>query len=89
MCKSTRVREDCINSDFSNPLKMAKIACYKLQSMVYGGGGDLNICIRKDCSCFFEISADLAKNLCAPKVIRQNSYRREKVDDKDEKAIPI
>ena len=52
---------------------MANVPGNKLQIMVNCCSRNLNVRIRKDHTCFFEISADAAENLCNADVVRQNS----------------
>ena len=54
---------------------MAKVPGNKLQIMAYGCRSNLNVRIRKDHACAFEMSADASENLRNADVVRQNGDR--------------
>ena len=51
---------------------MAKVPGNKLEVMTNGCSRNLNVRVRKDHTCVFEMSADAAENLRNADVIRQN-----------------
>ena len=52
---------------------MANVPGNKLQIMANGCSRNLNVRIRKDHTCVFEMSSDAAEYLCNTDVVRQNS----------------
>ncbi len=56
---------------------MAKVPGNKLQIMTNGCSRNLNVRIRKDHTCIFEMCTDAAENFSNADVIRQNSDGRQ------------
>ena len=81
--------KDAVESEAGNALEVPKISSDKLEVVVDGCCGNLQVCIRKDDPRFLQMRSDFPEDPCGGDIVGEHSHsRKDAVGNVVEMAVP-